>query len=156
MITDSDKSTKKPIKVNKIFVFGNPDLPMDSFPLRILPELRATFSNSSTTKIGSSDFKVEFVVVDPNEEWEVPEELVVLDTVVGLKNVVVFEDLEKFIPAPNISMHDFDALANLRFLKKLGKIKRVQVIGVPPLEAFEGEVLAKICKCINEMIVKLL
>lgn len=29
-------------------------------------------------------------------------------------------------------MHDFDALTKLRFLQKLGKLKEVMIIGVPP------------------------
>jgi len=74
---------------------------------------------------------IEFVVKDPNEEWDMPEDVIVLDTVVGIKEVKLFEDIDKFKPAPSLSMHDFDALANLRFLKKLGKLNTVKVIGVP-------------------------
>jgi len=104
----------------KIFVFGNPDLPEDSLPLRILPRLQQNFS------------ELEFVTVDPNEEWQVPEELVAIDTAQGIGEVSVFEDLDKFAPAPRLTMHDFDALLNLRYLMKLGKLKSVKIIGVPP------------------------
>lgn len=117
-----------------IFVFGNPDLAEDSLPLKILPRLRERFSD------------IQFVTVDPNEEWDVPEEIVVIDTVMGLpaggEKVTIFHDLEKFISAPRVTMHDFDALAQLRYLQKLGKIKKVTVIGVPSAlsedEAFAG------------------
>jgi hypothetical protein len=103
-----------------IYVFGNPDLPEDALPIRILPKLRREFPDFS------------FEVKEPNEEWDPPEELVVIDTAIGIKEVTVFPDLSKFTPAPRITMHDFDALANLRLLVKLGKIKKVTVIGIPP------------------------
>lgn len=103
-----------------IYVFGNPDLVVDSLPLRILPALRQRFPTLT------------FSVIDPNEEWEIPEELIILDTVLGIKAVQVFTDLKNFSPAPQVSLHDFDAYANLRYLQKLGKLKQVSIIGVPP------------------------
>lgn len=112
-----------------IFVFGNPDLDFDSLPLKILPRLRERFP------------AIQFNVVDPNEEWDMPQEVVVLDTAMGIEKVMVFDGLEKFAAAPRVTMHDFDALTQLRYLQKLGKIKRVTVIGMPPTlsknEAYE-------------------
>ena len=45
-------------------------------------------------------------------------------------------------------MHDFDALANLRYLKKLGKLEKVRVIGVPE-EIGEEEVVESVCKLLK-------
>jgi len=104
-----------------VFVFGNADLPEDNLPIRLVSELQKKFPH------------IQFLVQDPNEEWEVPEKLVVLDTVVGIKEVQVFDDLTKFQPPPRISMHDFDAYANLRLLQKLGKLKHITIIGISPL-----------------------
>lgn len=113
-----------------IFVFGNPDVPEDSLPLKILPRLKQKFP------------LVQFVVVDPNEEWDMPEDVVVIDTVMGIEKVMILDGLEQFTAAPRVTMHDFDALAQLRYLQKLGKIKKVTVIGVPPTiledEAYEA------------------
>ena len=103
-----------------VYVFGNPNLEMDSLPLKILSELKKQLP------------KVEFVVRDPNEESDFPEDLVVLDTAVGISEVTIFDSLEQFAQVPRVSMHDFDALTNLRYLQKLGKIKSVKIIGVPP------------------------
>jgi Ni,Fe-hydrogenase maturation factor len=120
-----------------IFVFGNSDLSFDSLPLRILPKLREEFPN------------IQFEVKDPNEEWDIPEELIILDTVISgddtsrTKEVTVFDDIDKFTAAPRVSMHDFDALANIRLLKKLGKIKKIKIIGVPP-DMDEREVVEKV------------
>ena len=108
------------MQIKTVFVFGNPELKMDSLPLKILPELRRRYPF------------ICFEAKDPNEEWDVPKELTIIDTVVGLKKVMVFDDLDVFDSTPRLSMHDFDALANLKYLRKLGKLKKITVIGVPP------------------------
>ncbi len=105
--------------IKKIFVFGNEDLEEDNLPLKILPKLQENFPN------------IQFEEKDPNEEWDIPEELIILDTAVGIKEITIFDNLDKFSSAPRIGMHDFDALANLRFLKKLGKIKKTKIIALP-------------------------
>ena len=121
-----------------IYVFGNPDLSSDSLPLRILPELKVKFP------------AVSFVVADPNEDWTGPAKLVVLDTAINLKKITVFDSLEKFTAAPRISLHDFDALANLQWLQKIGRLKGIKIIGLPPTMAaaeavkLTGEIIAKL------------
>lgn len=124
----------------EVWLFGNPDVPEDALPLRLLPRLRIRFPQT------------QFVVKDPNEEWEIPEHLTVIDTVVGIDRVQQFNDLESFAQSPRVSLHDFDALANLRLLQKLGKLKNVTIIGVPPkfnkhetLEAV-AEILSRLTK----------
>ena len=105
-----------------VFVFGNPDLQADSLPLRILPALKE--------RCPGAVFKVQ----DSNEEWEAPEELTVIDTVLGIDKVKVFDDLEDFASTPRVSLHDFDAATNLRYLQKLGKLpSKIKIIGVPPM-----------------------
>ncbi len=104
-----------------IFVFGNPDLEEDSLPLRILPQLCERFPD------------IDFQVKDPNEEWDIEGEMIILDTVFGIEDIKVFDDIKKFDTTPRVSMHDFDALANIRLLIKLGKIKAIKIIGVPPM-----------------------
>jgi len=104
----------------KIFVFGNPDLDMDSIPLQILPDLREKFPEH------------EFVAQDPNEEWGLEEPFWVIDTVVGLEEPHLFDSLDAFVQGPRMSMHDFDALTNLRFLQKLGKLPEIKIVGLPP------------------------
>jgi hypothetical protein len=103
-----------------IHVFGNPDIAIDSLPLRILPLLSEQFPSIS------------FVTLDPNEEWDIPDPFIVIDTVFGLDDIHMFRSLDEFGRAPTVSVHDFDALFNLRYLAKLGKLKGVCVIGVPP------------------------
>lgn len=122
--------------MKKIFVFGNEDLKEDSLSLRILPELKKRFPG------------IEFEIKDPNEEWEDTEEITLIDTIVGISVIEVFDDLEKFQSAPRVGMHDFDALSNLRYLQKLGKIRKVKIIGVPP-DMDKEEVIKKITKILK-------
>ncbi|HSD11930.1 MAG TPA: hypothetical protein VLC10_00075 [Patescibacteria group bacterium] len=113
-----------------VFVFGNPDVPGDSLPVRIAPALRLAFPDML------------FVHKDPNEEWDVPEELTVIDAVADLAEPQVFDDLDRFSGGPLVSLHDFDAYANLMLLKKLKRLKRLRVIGLPPLMAEDAAVEA--------------
>lgn len=109
-----------------IFIFGNPDLSFDSLPLRILPELKKRFP------------EIKFEFKDPNEEWEMPacagrpEELILIDTVFGIKQARVFDDLKHFENSPRVSLHDFDLITHLHHLRKLGKLKKIKIIGIPP------------------------
>ncbi len=103
-----------------VYIFGNPDLAVDSLPIRLLPQLQKQ----------NPDFN--FILKDPNEEWDVPEEMLIIDTAINAKKVTVFKDLKSFMTGPRLSMHDFDALSNLLFLEKLGRLKKVKIIAVPP------------------------
>lgn len=104
----------------QVFVFGNEDLVMDSLPIRLIPDIEKALPGVTCT------------VLDPNENWDVPEDMVCVDTVVGIEGVQVFTDLGQFMAAPRMTCHDFDAYANLMLLKKLGKVKEVTIVGVAP------------------------
>lgn len=121
-----------------IFVFGNKDLEEDNLPLLILPQLQEKFP------------KIKFEIKDPNEEWQIPEELIILDTATGIKDVEIFDDLEKFSKTPRVGIHDFDALINLRYLQKLGKIKKIKIIGIPA-EINKSEAVQKIIKILEKL-----
>ncbi|KKU79651.1 MAG: hypothetical protein UY04_C0005G0026 [Parcubacteria group bacterium GW2011_GWA2_47_7] len=122
-----------------IHVFGNPDIVMDAIPLRLLPRFSAQFPD------------VHFIALDPNEEWAIPDPFVLIDTVVGLSEIHVFHSLDEFDTSPTVSVHDFDALFNLRYLAKLGKLKGVVVIGVPP-KMNEEEAFTKIVSSMKEVL----
>lgn len=107
--------------ITKIFVFGNPDITVDATPVQLLPFLEERFPS------------VEFLFLDPNEEWEIPDPLIIIDTVMGIKGIHIFHGLDEFAKTPSLSVHDFDALSQLRLLKKLGKLGQVVIIGVSPL-----------------------
>ena len=81
---------------------------MDALPLRIQAGLEHRFPH------------VEFRALDSNENWEIPDPFIVIDTVVGLSDIHVFRGLDEFANTPAVSVHDFDALTQLRFLKNSG------------------------------------
>ena len=123
----------------EIYVFGNPEIENDSLPLKILPELQKNFP------------EIKFEIKDPNEEWEIPEELTIIDTVLGIDEIKIFEDLKSFSKSPNISLHDFDVYSNLRYLEKLEHLKKIKIIGIPPIISQEKAVeeISKILKSLE-------
>src|SRR3989344_2407226 len=102
-----------------IYVFGNQDLNFDNIPTKILHQLQSEFPH------------IHFEHRDPNEDMEFDDDCVIIDTVQGIDAVTVFADLQQFVSAPHISMHDLDLYATLRLMQKLGKIKQIYIIGVP-------------------------
>jgi len=121
----------------RTFVFGNEDHEMDSLPVAILPTLRKQFPMH------------DFIFQDPNEDWDMSESFWVIDTVVGLPEPHLFDSLDKFVQGPRMSMHDFDALSNLRFLQKLGKLPPIKIIGLPP-KISQDDALRAIEKFLSE------
>jgi len=104
----------------QIWVFGNPDYQPDALPLKILPALAKQNSN----------FK--FITKDPNEEWDLPARLIIIDTILGLNQPRAFTSLDQFESTPRLTVHDFDLLTNLRWLSKLKKLPPFLIIGLPP------------------------
>jgi Ni,Fe-hydrogenase maturation factor len=108
----------------KIYVFGNELVGEDNLPLQLLPQLKKKLPI------------VKFVIADPNEDFppEGERDLVILDTVKGIKkpSILHLEDFEKAGKTP-VSPHDYDLLMHLLLLKKLKRIKKVTIIGLPLL-----------------------
>jgi len=103
-----------------IYVFGNPEVDVDSLPVRILPELRHRLP------------QVEFIHMDPNESWEPADGDLILDTVVGLEKPRLITDFTAFVGGPTLSMHDYDLFADLHLRQKIGKLPHLAYIGLPP------------------------
>lgn len=106
----------------KIYVLGNPLLEEDSLPLKLLPSLRKEFSD------------IEFIEIDPTEEFPEEEHLIIIDTIINTEKVVVLKDkdIDKIEQSAKCSLHDFDLGMQLKLMKKLGTLKEVTIIGVPP------------------------
>ena len=119
-----------------IYVCGNPLVKEDSLPLRILPVLQKKFP------------EINFVEFEPTEDLPKEENLVIIDTVINAKDVMLIDDIDKFVQTKALSLHDFDLGLNLKLAKKLGKIKSVKIIGVPP-GLGEVEALQKISKSLR-------
>jgi Ni,Fe-hydrogenase maturation factor len=106
-----------------VYVFGNKYVAEDKGAIEVAGELEGTIEGIS------------FVFVSPNEDAPFVNErhVVILDTVQGLKDVALLEgdQIDKLILSPRGSVHDFDLTFQLRYLKKLGKLGDVTLIGIP-------------------------
>ena len=123
----------------KIYVFGNPLLKEDSLPIRLLPKLRESFKD------------VKFIELDPTETIPSEEHFIILDTIINSNEIRILKDIDKIEFSPNYSLHDFDLGFNLKLMKKLGKIKDVTIVGVPPIMEL-GLALEELKKVISSLL----
>jgi Ni,Fe-hydrogenase maturation factor len=112
----------------KIYIFGNAYVAGDRRAVQLARELEGDIEGIS------------FVFVKPNEDLPFVDErhVVILDTVQGIKEVTLLEGdiIDRLILGPLGSVHDFDLAYQLRYLKKLNRLGKVTIIGVPQ----EGDV----------------
>jgi Ni,Fe-hydrogenase maturation factor len=112
----------------RIYVFGNEYVAEDKRAIEVARELEDATEDIS------------FVFVKPNEDVPFVNErhVVILDTVQGIQDVVLVagDGIDGLTLSPRASVHDFDLAFQLRYLKKLGKLGEVTIIGIPQ----EGEV----------------
>ncbi|MFC1626830.1 hypothetical protein ACFL1P_01350 [Patescibacteria group bacterium] len=108
------------MSIQTIYILGNTIEPSDSLPLQLLPKLITQFPN------------IKFIHYDPTDEFQPhSSNIILIDTIVGIEHVTIFSDLTKFKQTPRNSVHDFDLMTSLELLKKLQKIRSVQIIGIP-------------------------
>jgi Ni,Fe-hydrogenase maturation factor len=111
-----------------VYVFGNEHVAEDNRAIEVAGELEGAIES------------VSFVFVGPNEDVPFADEprVFILDTVQGIEDVALVEgdEIDTLVLSPRGSVHDFDLNFQLRYLKKLGKLGEVTVIGIPQ----EGEV----------------
>ena len=107
----------------KVYVFGNEDVPEDRRAIETAWRLQHAIDG------------VSFVFVGPNEDvpFAGEDHVVILDTVRGIEEVTVIagEGMDALVLSPRGSVHDFDLAFQLRYLKKIGKLGEVTIIGVP-------------------------
>ncbi len=107
----------------KVYVFGNEDLKEDKRAFNVSRKLKGKINN------------IEFVKVKPNEDVPFIDEkrVVILDAIEGIKSIVEVNDseLDRLVLPPRSSVHDFDLSFQLKYLKKIGKLGTVTIIGLP-------------------------
>ncbi|MEK7165206.1 MAG: hypothetical protein AAB874_00155 [Patescibacteria group bacterium] len=121
----------------KIYIIGNPLVKEDSLPLKLLPKLRKSFP------------KIIFEEADPNENFVPEDGSVIVDTVVGIKKVQLFDNIEDFVRTRSVSPHDYDLGFHLRLMLKLGKIRNVKILGVP-FDLTISKVAKKLSQLLNQ------
>jgi hypothetical protein len=112
----------------KVYVFGNRDAPEDAGAIQVAEGLEGAVEG------------VSFVFVEPNEDVPFADEghAVVLDVVHGIQEVALLSgsDIDRFAAPPRGTAHDFDLAFQLKYLKKIGRLGEVYVVGIPQ----QGEV----------------
>ena len=112
----------------KVYVFGNPDASEDRRAIEVAGRLEGAIAD------------VSFHFVEPNEDVPFVDEkrVVILDTVQGIRDVALIPpgEIDGFVLSPRGTVHDFDLAFQLKYLKKIGRLGEVYVIGLPQ----EGEV----------------
>ena len=103
----------------KVYVVGNLLVKQDSLPIRLLPKLKRELPN------------IDFVEFDPTEDFPKEKQLIIVDTVLDIKRVILLKDINKIQLNKVCSLHDFDMGYNLKLMKKFKLIDNVWIIGVP-------------------------
>lgn len=106
-----------------VYVFGNRDVPGDEVAFRVAKNINGKIDG------------IDFVNVSPNEDLPFNKEkgLVLLDVIEGIKSVTVLNEknLDKLVLSKSVTAHDYDLGFQLKYLKKLGKISKLTIIGLP-------------------------
>lgn len=126
----------------KVYVFGNEDVLED----------RAAMLASE--KLKHSTPGVEWVEVGPNADvpFANEERVVIMDTVQGLTEVTLLgeDNLDRLVVARSSTVHDFDLGLQLKYLKKLGKLNKITIIGLPQAGRLDYERIQSILRKLVE------
>lgn len=125
----------------KISIIGNADLPFDSLPVQIMPELQREFP------------QIDFVMEDPND-LDVPneDEIYFIDTIKGLKKPRMITIDEIKATQARATAHDFDLSIHLLLMKKLKPNVKIGILGVP-MGYNAGDAKEEIIEIIKEQLI---
>lgn len=132
---------KQPIR---IYVLGNLLLEEDALPIHLLPRLHEAFPT------------IHFIEIDPTENFPEEEHLIIIDTIINTPRVVVWKDVDAIQSSPSYSLHDFDLGMTLKLMQKMGKLKKITIFGVPPVQQGkkEEEIWSELTKTISNLLSK--
>lgn len=121
-----------------IYIFGNPLLDFDNLPIKLLPKLKKEFPNFN------------FIHLDPNENIKpINKELIIIDTVININKVKIFNNIDKIELDTIYSAHDLDLGFNIKLLQKINKLNKIIIFGIPP-KLKEEEALKQLIKEIKK------
>lgn len=107
----------------KVYVFGNPDVAEDNFVYEVVRRLDGKIPN------------LEFIDVKPGQDlpFAGEDKVTLMDAVEGIDKVGLISEsaLDKLVLKRSISVHDWDLGFQLKYLKKLGRLGKVTIIGLP-------------------------
>lgn len=103
----------------QVYVFGNIDQEFDNLATKVAKKIKG----------------VDFVFVRPNEDLPFAghKHVIIMDTVAGIDRVTLFteEDLDKIVSPKSTTVHDYDLGFQLKYLYKLGKLPKLDLIALP-------------------------
>lgn len=106
-----------------IYVFGNEDLDFDNNAIKVAEKLKDSVE------------KCEFVFVKPNQDipFAGEKDVVIIDTIFGIKDITLLtdDDISNISQGKRTTAHDFDLGFQLKYLKKIGKLGKVTIVGLP-------------------------
>lgn len=107
----------------EIYVFGNEDNELDNRTFGIVRKLAKKYQ------------EISFIKIKPNQELPFADrsDALIIDVVYGIDKVTLIEskNLEGISLPPRSTTHDYDLAFQLKYLRKLGKLGKVQIIGIP-------------------------
>lgn len=103
----------------KILVFGNPEIKEDSLATEIAEEVKIK--------------GYEFITCNNPDDilFYSDEDLYIMDVVKDIDEVKIIDNIEMLKKSGFVSLHDFDVAYFLKLLKKLNKIDKIKIIGLP-------------------------
>jgi Ni,Fe-hydrogenase maturation factor len=122
----------------KIYCFGNEFLENDSLAKKIADDIKIE--------------GVEFIKCSsPEEIFQEPEkEILIMDVAKGIGEPILIEDVDQLKNNNIVSLHDFDLAFFLKLMKKIGKLKKVKIIGIP-MRGDKEEIKKKTISIINSV-----
>ena len=105
-----------------VLCFGNEFIEMDRLPIILYRELRGKIPN------------VDFVICESLNEildYLNYERVFILDTVKGIKDISIIDDIEILKERKIYTLHDFDLGLYLKLINRIKKIKNLKIIGIP-------------------------
>ena len=102
----------------KVYCFGNEFLKEDSLAKGLADEIQID--------------GIEFVKCNsPDDVLDETDEIVILDAVEGINKIIIINDLNQLKTDKLMSLHNFDLSFFLKLMEKIGKIKKIKIIGIP-------------------------
>lgn len=105
-----------------ILVFGSEVIKSDNLALNLYDELREEFSHLEFVKCFNPEDLYDYLEYD---------QIYILDVIEGIDDVQMIKDLNLIKEKKLYTIHDLDLGFTLKLMKKLGKSKKIKVIGIP-------------------------
>ena len=104
--------------MKNVYVFGNEWLKDDSLAKEVAQGIK------------QEKFHLKWCT-SPDDLLDATEDLIILDVVKNIKKPMVIHNIHQLKTRKLMSLHDYDVGFFLTLMQKLGKIKKVMIIGLP-------------------------